>query len=1238
MTERGPRAIDLTNQANPHRLNVRGDIFMPGEPGGGETPPIHHPAAETSKKPSEPAESKPTSRYLPVTFERQQEVREAWMRRREEQERGGERITREQLETEEKLIRMGIPPISGGSGDEPEDSQGQPTETDAQAPERRTFKPSAEWQEIPRSVAIPPGATIRMDMESGKSYAKWDTPPETEIEYEFGAESAGDGGGQEPPVRGAGPPASPPGGDGGGNEPPAPPVTPPGGEGGNGNGDENPREEQEPANEGADAAHEPESPTSAADPISKALSRIPEDLTKDEKDFISENYGEDAEDLIKRATEQRRALKLYADQFREERFDRLFDPERSYYKLSEAIRMGEVSAVEAEELRMAIATSAVAERLRRQPPEERDEIRDLLERTKDGTPEAKLERRNGLKGWIERINPDYITVDPNFMRAVAEDPEAAEMFLDKIISKPFASPEDQYSLSFYAAINLSGFLTEVNAVSRQRHTDYVRKKEASLRFHEMNRTIISESGNLEAFLSISRSVTPQHIQTATEITGAAHMRHLIESAFKRLYAAKNQVEEHDFPEQIIERSIRQFYRDAGYELVVEPGENEGKWVYKGRDVIKSEFRDADNNKRPLEVWEIERAVAFGRNMSAAFYRLSELVSWSHVSPEAPEWLKSMPSETVVRNLGGLKMLQERFKYGQTKGGPQFVALLYDKLQKGFKDKSKDYNEKHEKDGERMITKIGKLSILTDILPTGFYKASGFDKGWRTIAAYLDTKVASITIPDSNIFPNLTKKDFPELDPKNFPDYKPEDVPGMVRKAIEELMGKIKGNETTLYRFLLSQELAAQLATAVSDKEATAAGVLTPKEDRPFNAKIQKILVEQALMPLLGYKYNPEGAKKRAKEKNPQEANWIGPWEYKGDAEAGDRMVDQINLSLGILIGNGSSSERVKTALWKKTASFLPLEVGQLLSEAGVRELIDDYDVHKAPNEKIQGEGEFLFSDEFERKLFRAEQSRIRAQVQEQERAVGAEAKAERIAGRIELDSFLATAGLDADEIAFVRKLQKFGKDRAEQLAMVSFPHIPFLEDVPFDKADYISLGAEVFPRRIGRDFSGYAKATEEGGNIIGHLELPYENFLEIVGKVEDSLSGPEGSIAAQDLGSTFLKTYIDLAKQWGITRLPLVKGVREFRGLPTSGFQKIFGREAPSWGPTEINHEVNVALGKGLIRREIIPGEKESQTDEILHHARAAWLNVLNEQGPKGLMFLIMTALFKFFKEVTKSK
>jgi len=240
--------------------------------------------------------------------------------------------------------------------------------------------------------------------------------------------------------------------------------------------------------------------------------------------------------------------------------------------------------------------------------------------------------------------------------------------------------------------------------------------------------------------------------------------------------------------------------------------------------------------------------------------------------------------------------------------------------------------------------------------------------------------------------------------------------------------------------------------------------------------------------------------------------------------------------------------------------------------------------------------------------------------------------------RVDLDRFFEAAGLSADEISFVRELQKFGRKNAGELAKVSFPHIPFLDDVPFEKADYISLGAEVFPRRVGGDFRAYLRAIEEGNNIFGNLEIPYENFLEGLKKVEDSLSGPEGGKTAQEVGFPILKTYFEFAKQWGWTRLPVVKPIREFLGAPTSWLQNFYGRKSPSWDSAEINTKANAALSMGVLRREKLPGAEKSQMDELLQYMGGAWADVLREQTPKVGLFFLLTMLMTFFKEVKGSK
>ena len=56
--------------------------------------------------------------------------------------------------------------------------------SDAAGPERPAdgkpaeFKPSREWQEVPEGTAVPAGGEYRVDMEAGKSYARWPEMPE----------------------------------------------------------------------------------------------------------------------------------------------------------------------------------------------------------------------------------------------------------------------------------------------------------------------------------------------------------------------------------------------------------------------------------------------------------------------------------------------------------------------------------------------------------------------------------------------------------------------------------------------------------------------------------------------------------------------------------------------------------------------------------------------------------------------------------------------------------------------------------------------------------------------------------------------------------------------------------------------------------------------------------------------------------------------------------------------------
>jgi len=53
-----------------------------------------------------------------------------------------------------------------------------------------TFRPSTQWQEVPKGVGMPMEAQMRMDTVTGKVYMRWDNPPDREITYNLPPEAS----------------------------------------------------------------------------------------------------------------------------------------------------------------------------------------------------------------------------------------------------------------------------------------------------------------------------------------------------------------------------------------------------------------------------------------------------------------------------------------------------------------------------------------------------------------------------------------------------------------------------------------------------------------------------------------------------------------------------------------------------------------------------------------------------------------------------------------------------------------------------------------------------------------------------------------------------------------------------------------------------------------------------------------------------------------------------------------
>lgn len=837
------------------------------------------------------------------------------------------------------------------------------------------------------------------------------------------------------------------------------------------------------------------------------------------------------------------SLRPYREAIERADRDRVLDIEEQYRNLNEAIRRGEVSAIDADQYLVRLAQRGAVERARltedqlRQRFPERVQAERIIRETEpipaEDTPEQIEEKRQmrteRLKELIDDLDPDT-QLDPVTLGIIARYEEVAEKFLDKIISKPLATPAAHYELSFYASINLQTFFTEVRRINPPLYKRYAEVRESTLRFHEMNRSILSESGNIDAFLGITRTVTPGHLDVTTKIEGVELVRQLTDQAYGRFYAKSNRVDEKDFEPEINDWVSRQFHKQV----------SEG--------VVRSKYN------RSLEQWEIDRALAFGRNTHASFYRHSELLSWSHIPEAGPSWLKSVPTETVVRVLAGAKWLSYRFRIGEVGGGTEFTALLYDRIRAEYKDNKEDESK------NLRLEKIGKLDILKDIAPVRFLRGAGFDSGWRTLNAYLGSDIMNIQI-------------------------NPDDFPSSVQPAIKEYIKEEglpeAGGKTNLGKFLIWQEQKVRETFARDARETKVGNVTLPIEHRPTNSTE----VGKRMSEITGVLLRPGHS--------------------------------QLNLCLGVLIKNIGNAD-LRTHLWEKTADLLPLRVAYLLSE--------DFVKHFEGYESVKGEEGNLFSDEFESKLIKAQRLRIQEQKKDTTIEVG-------------LERFLDEAGMTDTEKQIVADIRRSGKEQAPELAKIVFPHTPFLDDVPFENADYITLGAEVFPRRMGGDFRAYFEANTALNAIVGGLDQPYPQILENVKKIKDALSGPEGPITAQDIALPIVQSYLKLAEQWVWTRwIPFAKTVRGVLNLPTSWLQVKFGKDALSADESTMNQMINQAIGVGTIRREKLPGETESQFDKAAKHVGARPINVLIDQARTLSVIIAFILMGSFISKLAKGE
>lgn len=887
------------------------------------------------------------------------------------------------------------------------------------------------------------------------------------------------------------------------------------------------------------------------------------------------------------------ALAKYRQRMIDSEIAGVYDPKDAFDRIESLIDSGAINPVDAQPYIRELRARAITQEMRRGVPvhikiaQEADE--EIRQMRKQGLSEEEIGNRilDRLKKIIGMINPD-VQIDDSLLNLIARYKEPSAMFLDKIISKPFDTEGKDYRLSWYAEINLEAFLTQVKQVDLQedigkleekkRYVQYGRLHETALRFHQMNKTIIAQSGNINAFIEMTRAVNAEeNLQTLTTIDGVEVMRQLLEMAYGRTYAETDIIDGDNFRLKILEWAAEQF-----------------RYLV-GRGIIKSNFQAVDEQGEPLtdaqgnpilrnlEEWEIRRAIAFGRYIHASFYRHSELLTWRHVEEPYQGWLKSPPTETVVKALGGYKWLDKRFKVGETRGGPELAHLIQTKLERNAR-------------AERWkINKLGKLDIKTELLPVGIFNAGGFDKGWRTLWSYLSASNMKVEVTDAFL----------------------QQLPEKLREKTREFINKKReeGKPLLLGELLADQEFVAQ---ELSTQRVMVRGYKLPERYSPWDENNQMKLMQGLLFPLLGLRPK-QGALKKIEERI-EKREVFDPFgtEYFDY----DPASDQINLALGVMIqGPVVTSEQIKTRLWQKVADFLPLRIAYFLSDDEVDKSgnVIRQGVRGLPNyDQFKGTYGTLLKEDFEKKLILAQRLRFEVQSATPNQ-------------RISLtDNFLRDAGMTAQEILFTRQIQALGLRNAGEFAKIRFPHIPFLDDVPFQKANYKILGPEVFPRRMGSDLSGYSEGNNALTAILDNIGQPYEKIFENMHKIVSSISTAEGTPLAQNMTLPIFESYLQMGEQEWWSKVPFIKTALNALNIPVSELQKIFSANANVYDESDLSLLIREAAKTGMFRFKKLQHEDMSQMQTLLRRLGAEPRNVLFREVRNAILLYLMLAAFGF--------
>lgn len=365
-------------------------------------------------------------------------------------------------------------------------------------------------------------------------------------------------------------------------------------------------------------------------------------------------------------------------------------------------------------------------------PTSRYEWEKFLKRYKDlkTTRNSPHEAFEFLRQEVHSLNPQTRNIPDPVIKIIAEDQNALEYLINRIVSAPMDSETGDYQLGFYGGNNLEGILNylknEADSGNRALAVEYQAGLELreSVRYaHELNKAIINT--DMKAFQGIAALLTDRYLVTLGKVPAVDSVLRLLDSEYQTVLARDGWINGTNHAE------IMGKLRDPNTGKILAAQDQSALATFRqevatarilaaragGIQHLPRDLRDLAQ----LEEWQVPWAFNVGKAMHNLWLRSAEWIAQGEY-PSGDQQYLSLPQESIVRIFDYRNKMLERFEISEVRGGVEWVETAAEVYSSPESREEDGY-------GHTEILRVGNKSLQTFESPseTG---VRGFMSTWR----------------------------------------------------------------------------------------------------------------------------------------------------------------------------------------------------------------------------------------------------------------------------------------------------------------------------------------------------------------------------------------------------------------------------------------------------------------------------------------------------------------------------